>query len=349
MLKNFILVIFSLFISLGSLEFFLRLGEVYQYKNSIYEQYKSVYSDERNKSYLFGHKSNVDVVLGDGETYFRFVTNNDGLREFNSYNSLDSSVVFLGDSIIEGSAVDNQGTIDSVFEDNTGVVGINMGLGSSNTVQQYSYLKSKYKKSFNSNLLVLGICLNDIKQNYYLRYFDSDVGNWKKYSDYQRLELDFASRNVTYGGYLIDQVKSFLIRFKVVQFIYYTLYPVRSGELYLADDYSQHDIDNTIASVKDIAEFARIQNMGFVVTVFPTRAQVKGQLTGKGVQNLLFSELSKNGIETISLDVLLQNATDTYGVESIWHDNVHPSPMGYQLIGDYLSSNAKVIRMMNRK
>ena len=175
------LVIFL--ITLGLLECTLRVWSWAQQfdpaDRAIKNQILEIFSDERETPYLFGHKPNVTVTLTRGDYQYTFISNADGLRETDDYQSLDQSVIFLGDSVIEGSSVENDETLDSVFEQKTGIISLNFGLGAGNTIQEYYWLAGKYKPAYNTKLVVLGFGLNDFEQNTYLRYFDPEQGTWR--------------------------------------------------------------------------------------------------------------------------------------------------------------------------
>ena len=65
-----ILILFGLLISLAIGETMVRAFIYYQYVNSSnrvqYEQYKKIFSDERDKDYVFGHKKNINVKFEKG-------------------------------------------------------------------------------------------------------------------------------------------------------------------------------------------------------------------------------------------------------------------------------------------
>ena len=48
-------------------------------------------------------------------------------------------------------------------------------------VQQVEYLKHKYKKNYNTKLIVLGFCLNDLDTNHYKIYWNPKFQSWMKY------------------------------------------------------------------------------------------------------------------------------------------------------------------------
>ena len=146
-LTNLLIVIISSLIALVGLELIIRQLDTMKGK-ALSKGYSQLYSDERTTSdYIFGHHPNISIELSDDNFSFKFTTNSEGLRERKNYNSLDNSIIFLGDSVIEGMVNDHE-TIDEYFEEVSGITSLNFGLGSSNTIQEYFYLKDKYKEQY---------------------------------------------------------------------------------------------------------------------------------------------------------------------------------------------------------
>jgi len=184
-------------------ELLARALEYYQYvKNPHrvqFEQYKRIFSDERGEEYVFGHKPNVRVKLQEGDVSYTLATNAEGLRELRDYENLEKSVIFLGDSIVEGTSVENHEVMDEVFEKHTGVTTLNFGVACSNTIHEFYWLKSKYKCTYNARLINLGFCLNDFGQNTYLRYFNASLGNWQLYKYLSDIKSDEKWKGYTFG------------------------------------------------------------------------------------------------------------------------------------------------------
>lgn len=148
--------------------------------NSVqYPLYSEIYSDERDEPYLFWHKPSVNVKLEYEYGDFVFKTNKLGQRSLSDEIRFKKSIVFIGDSIVEGSSVENTETLPYLVSKYFNIPTINLGLGSSNTVQEYLLGKQKIRPDFNMETLVLGFCLNDISQNLYRRSFEPLIGNWK--------------------------------------------------------------------------------------------------------------------------------------------------------------------------
>ena len=143
-ITNLLIIIVSCLIAFAGLELIIRQLDVMKTKMGITKGYSQLYSDERTTAdYVFGHHPNVSVVLSNENMEIKFTTNSEGLRERKNYNLLDNSIIFLGDSVIEG-MVDDGETIDEHFEALSNITSLNYGLGSSNTIHEYLYLKGKY-------------------------------------------------------------------------------------------------------------------------------------------------------------------------------------------------------------
>jgi len=329
--------------SFGVMELLLCGAEYYQYvkpaNRALFDVYRQIYSDERDTEYIFGHNPNVNVLLVSKDDRYTFITNSEGLREKEDYEELDKSVIFLGDSIVEGVSVENDETMDAVFEDETGITALNFGVGSSNTVQEYYWLKSKYRDGYNTKLIILGFCLNDLFQNTYVRKFDSERSNWAlyKYLDDESIE---DKTNIKL------KIKQFLRKSKTISFLYrtYVLWRQRNSKesLIPPDRYSEVSVVNkkyTELYIKKLKSFAQSIDSEFVVVIFPREKQFKAEYTEeyRRIQEVLIEILEKNDVEYIDLYPLMKENYIARPDVRWYHDDTHPYKKGHQLIGLYLA------------
>ena len=224
MVNRFYILLTQLIVGLIFLEIGLSLinFSILKINENNFLPYTKIYLDERSKDYLYWHKNNVDVTLERGEHTFRFITNNYGHRATDDEINFNSSILFIGDSIIEGASLENHETLPALIENNLKIPTINLGFGASNTVHQYYLLKDKYLPNFNSKLVVLGFCLNDIPQNTFRRYFDSKVGNWRFYD---RVTVNLNNNAIFFSSNNIDvsmwqRVKDFVKQSQAITLIY---------------------------------------------------------------------------------------------------------------------------------
>ena len=331
------------------LEISLQVIHWSKYRNYQFEVYKEIYSDEREKPYLFSHKNNIKVKLEKGIYEYTISTNTDGLREKKDYSFLDESIIILGDSIVEGTSVEDHETMDEILENNIDIPVLNFGLSSSSTIQQYYYLKEKYKKSYNANLIILGFCLNDFEQNLFRRYFDPSKGNWKLY-DYLNKDGDIQENNkniiIEQQNSVTTKFKKYLLNIKTISTIYHLSKNSRFRIGLTDTDYEipEQQLKNTIKYIKEIKKFSKSINADFLVLVFPYEDQLYIEYKKGGrVQDQLISALNKNDINYLDLydpfvDFVRKNADI-----KLFHDNVHPYKYGHQLtaqvIKDYLLNN----------
>ena len=313
-----------------------------------YTQYAEIFSDERDKDYLFWHKPNVNWKLTDGYYDFTFITNNLGHRSLSDEINFHKSIVFLGDSIIEGASVENDETISYLINEKTKIPTINLGVGSSSTVQEFLLAKEIILPEFNTTLLVLGFSLSDIEQNLYRRYFDPSIGNWKYYdSVYVNDDLTSHSfsnkinkREIKSG--FTRKLKDFLRKSEALTLIYRI---TRSGLNIFPSIRSYHPEawKNTEYFIKKIAGLATQHNAEFVVIIYPYEDQVEGRLD-LHEQNMLIKILERHQIHYYDpFEVLFNNKKSTLNASNLYHDNVHPNKLGTYLIAEdflkYLKSN----------
>jgi len=344
--KNTSIVIVSILFSFLLLEILVRVVEHYQYtktsNSSQFQIYKEIYQDRRDKSYVFEHKKNIKVRLEKGYYDFTISTNSEGLREKNDYGNIEKSVIFLGDSIIEGASVEDNEVIDEVFEKHTGITSLNFGIGSSNTVHEYHYIKEKYKKSYNAKLIVLGFCLNDFPQNISMRYFDENLGNWLlyKYNDQGKSR----ESNTT----LWQNIKSLAKKSRLLTFVNNSLNDI-SGKRSLQDLYRYNDVDEeqefyTELYINKISKFSKEIGSEFVVIIFPQRSQLDYEYgSNERMQDLLIEILKRNNIKYVDLFEIMKSSYKDHPEVRWFHDNTHPYVKGHQLYGEYLAQELPFI------
>jgi hypothetical protein len=334
MKNNIILLFISICFSLLLGEILIRYAENQVIRNDPrkvqYETYKKIYSDLRDsKPYLYFHFPNINVKLENGFYDFTFITNSEGLREVNDYNEIEKSVIYLGDSIIEGASLENHETLDSHFENITGITSLNFGLGSANTIQEYHLLKDKYKSSYNTKLVVLGFCLNDLPHNKITKYFDPNVGNWKVYDFYEEPTIT-------------GIVKSFIKKSKLILFVYNAInqknHEAAANDRFSAKNYKKEAVDNTELYLNKISEFCKLIGSEFIVVIFPYESQLKNEKILKNqAQDVLKTILKKNNIDYIDLYEPLHFQYNNNKSIRWYHDDCHPYKEGTKFIAEYLS------------
>lgn len=345
-----ILILFGpiLFLAVGELA--VRALEYYQYVKAsnrvIFEQYKRIYSDERDKDYLFGHKQNINVKLEKGNYSFTFITNSEGLRETKDYENIKKSVIFLGDSIVEGSSVENDETMDEVFERQTGITALNFGLGSSNTVQEFYWIESKYKNGYNTKLIILGFCLNDFPQNTYLRYFDPSYGNWQLYKYLSNGEGEKANdrdKKAQDRETFCQKVKDAIKMSRFATLFYNSIQNIRTSKRddlppFRFDQVNEEQKYFTELYINKIREFSRQIGSEFVVIIFPQESQLRYEYTShERMQDALIEILERNRIAYIDLYNVLKINYQTRPDVHWFYDDTHPYKEGHRLIGEYLA------------
>lgn len=338
-----LLLLFGLSVSFIVGEAVVRALEYYQYvkpsKAIQYNQYKKVYSDERDKDYLFGHKPNLNVRLEKGAYQFSIKTNSERLRESKNYDYIEKSIIFIGDSIVEGASVENNEVLDEVFERTTGITSLNFGLANNNTVQEYYWLKAKYKKAYNTKLIVLGFCLNDFPQNTYLRYFNPYLGNWPLFK-----RLDDTSL-VGYGNDngLIQIIKGLIFKSELIMFVERSIKELKQKKdknkpPFRYDQVSEKSRFYTEQYLNKIHDFAGSIGSELIVIIFPKESQLKSQYKSHmKMQKALTEILDKNNIRYIDLFSLMKKAYLSEPDVRWYHDDTHPYKEGHRIIGEYLA------------
>lgn len=332
-------------ITLGLLEVTLRASVWMQQftptDRAIKAQMREIFTDERGTPYLFGHKANATATLTRGPYQYTFVSNAEGLRETRDYMSLNQSVIFLGESIVEGASVENEETLDSVFETMTGVVSLNFGLGSANTIQEYHWLVGKYKPSYNAKLVILGFCLNDFEQNTYLRYFDPEQGTWRVHR-----HLDISNdlpgaapaaavsdsvqhrvRNALRGSWALYALYGLARRAVAGRADFYTAEVVTAAERVLTERY-----------LLKVQEFTKSIGAQLVVVVFPQESQfARDYRAGGRMQDVLVEMLGSARIPYVDLFPVMQQAYRAQPNVDWYYDDTHPWKPGHRLVGEYLA------------
>ena len=336
MKANILLLLVSSIIAFLLGEAGIRLIENYQYSKFDHSQYGQIYSDERNTPYIYGHLPNVDVELNNGEHKYRFISNSQGLREENDYSSLKKSIIFLGDSIIEGSSVENHQSLDSVFEQQTGVTSLNFGVGSYNTAHEYLYLSSKYRHDYNTKLIVLGFCLNDFA-NRQLLYFDNKLGNWKLFKT-----LNDGGKKAAQSSFnIVKEIKGILGKSKFIVFVKRSLSDL-TLRLPSQDRYnriiSAEELVYTDMYITKIQKFSEDIDADLVVVIFPFKSQLFTlKKNSTGLQKIIKSVLNKHQIPYIDLFEPMKNRILSEPEIQWYHDDVHPSAAGHEFIANYLA------------
>ncbi len=333
------------------LEVGLRVVEALQYRVIQFETYKKIYSDERDKPYLFGLKPNINVKLEKGFYDYTVITNAQGLRETQNFYRIGRSVIFLGDSVVEGSAVENDETMSAVFMRRSGVTTLNFGVGGSNTVQEYFFLREKYRKSYNTKLIVLGFCLNDLNGNRYRRFFDPRTGNWNLY-DYlepdgrisgaslpSEAQVPVTSTQVQSGG-VVGATKNFLKKFRVfvVPYELFRSIQAKSRSDHMDAKVSDEDLMITRVYLEKIRNYAMEIGADFTVVILPYESQLrKTYVPGGRTQDQLIPILKSLNISYVDLHEPMQRAVKAAPAEDWFHDEAHPMKIGHQFIGTFLA------------
>ena len=338
---NLIIVLISSLMTLAVLELLIRQMDTIKGK-ALSKGYSQLYSDERTTSnYIFGHHPNISTVLSDDNFKFRFTTNSQGLRERENYSSLDNSVIFVGDSVIEGMVNDHE-TIDEYFEEISNVTSLNFGLGSSNTIQEYFYLKEKYKDQYNTSIVILGVCVNDIKQNNFLRAFNEDTGNWELLR-YIKKPKEAQEEKIS-----LYDIKEFFKYSRVFMFTYSSIKGLfvdtkNYSQAHSKENFTQEEIQNTIYYIEKMHSFLDSKNIEFFVTILPTRDQIESNDLHLGIQGEIERSLIKKNINVINIDRDVILLTKEEGAAEVWLDNIHFKAKGNQLVAssiyNYLKEN----------
>ena len=345
---NLIVVSASFAFAISLAEIALRSIELIAYKAAQQEEYRQIYSDERNTPYLFHHHKNISVLLEKGEYNFTFDTDRNGFRGFNTSHDLSApSILFLGDSVTEGASVETRDSFSNLIEKKLNLKTYNLGTGSYNTKHALELLKAKYNEDFNAKLIVLGYCLNDTSQNTYLRYFDPKLANWKiyKYLDEDAKGPQSEIPNITFA----EKVKPILRDLKIYQLLSATKYRIKgstppNGDLYLLKDVDNKHLQYTKSHLQEIKNYASKINADLAVIIFPTEPQLNSSYDIESLQQTaIIRILDDLNIKHIPLYESFKDEYKSKPRERWFHDSIHPYKSGHKLIAeiisDWISSN----------
>lgn len=296
---------------------------------------QQVYSDEPTTPYVFGHQPNVRVTFRKGADHFTVITNAHGLRETRDYGELSSSVIFLGDSVVEGSSVDNDETMDSVFERITGVTALNFGLASSSTSQEYYWLTSKYDPRFRTKLVVLGYTYEDLGLSDLLLRFRPETGGW----DFFRWvgEPPPAPPAPAPVG-AMARLKRVVGYSAFAALLYHQFVPAPVAADTETGTGTPSQRAQTDRYFRKLDAFSRAIGARLVVVVIPTRRQVEAlEPVADRTQNVAIEILQKAGIPYLDLQGPMREwHAQQPGVRWFW-DHAHPYKEGHRAIGEYLA------------
>ena len=312
--------------------------------------------DLKNETeYLFALKKNLNTIVQDKDEKFIVKTNSLGIRESQNYTYLDESIIILGDSVIFGQ-VNQSETIDFFIEEIIKVPTLNFGVGGFNTWQEYEFIKDRYNKKFNTKILILGICVNDIDMNYFRRA----VGYNGKLEVY-----DYSNEYFLQGSnieFFEKKFKFFLKKSELIKFIYYKVKSIYFGWTYgkkskqqlstnyqykyHKDQFDKYDIDLTIEYVDKIKLFSEKNNIEFFVTILPHKSQftlTKEQFKKISVQTKLENILESKGIKVISTSNTFFELSQNNNIEKYWriNDDIHPNSIGNKIIANDIAIELK--------
>lgn len=316
-----------------------------------FDAYRQIYSDERWRPYKFGHHPNIRVKLERGYYNFTMVTNSDGLRETRDYGALPKSVIFLGDSVVEGSSVENDETMDSVFEARTGVPALNFGVASRGVYLAQHFLREKYRREYSTKLVVFGFCVNDFEEATYVRYFDGNVGSWflLRYMD-DGFDL---RRGVAYGASRVP-IAGRAVRF--ARNLYAESAIVKATSVQPGSDVQRPPIKDSFGAeavtpvqlqytdvhFAMLKEFTDSIGAGLVVVLLPPRDQLKWPYKpGERLQEALIPILQKQGIPHVDLFDPFKSATAADPEARWYHDQMHFYKPGHKVAGEHLAARLK--------
>jgi hypothetical protein len=347
---KFVKVSIYLFYCLLILEAGLLVAEKVRQKQEFDLTNNLLYRDVRNKDHLYEFFPNLDLSIEGPLGFYSFGTNSEGLKEYKDYSNLDSSIILLGDSVTAGVSLSNEYAIDNYIESALGITTLNFSMPGSNTVQEFHYLVDKYRDSYNTNLIILGYCLNDYPQNTYRRYFNADISNLEIFDYYEGENAG-----------TIQNIKDFLKTFRSLRLINLILtYSVdkiasffpksqRNGNQELKkvnDDYLDQV---TLEYIGKLKQFSESIDSKLLVVFLPSKPQfVDSEYFdfNNRIETKLISELSEEGIPAIDLyddfsTVIIENS-----LNDIFYDDVHFTQLGSSVasnsIVNYIQSNIEL-------
>ena len=259
-------------------------------------------------------------------------------------------MVFLGDSVVEGASVENNETMDSIFEEITGVTTLNFGVSSRGTYLEYEYLKAKLKPEYNTRLVILGYCVNDFEEARMVRGFDERYGNWF-WLRFLNEGMDLGQGilyKLTTNTLLEDQTKSAVQGFMetaIAKKFYnpsWSPKPAKDDELWgswrISDDMKMF----TAYHLRLIKEYVESMDAQLLVALFPARSQIGLEhRPGNRLQDPLIKILQNNDIAFVDLQDGVNDAVAQQPDLRWYHDEVHPYKAGHRLFGTLLAGHAK--------
>lgn len=320
-----------------------------------FELYKKIFQDERHTSYKFGHRPNLSIKLEKGYYHTTVITNSVGLREKIDYTSLNESIIFLGDSIVEGLSVENDETMDSVFERITGIPSLNFGVATRGTFLEYQFLKSKYKRPYNTKLVVLGFCLNDFFEAPYIRYFDETYGNWfllrylDKGYDLQK-GLIFNLAKIPVIGWLFKKCHEIALESEIVKSLRRESQAMKKlSSIKTALPYSSQIVARdqrlfTENHLRLLKSFVQSIQAKLIVVIFPTAPQFSISYgPHERMQNVLIDILLRNNIQYIDLFDAFKYRLRDQPQTPLFIDDTHLNKAGHEFVANYLAASLRQI------
>jgi len=294
-------------------------------------KYREIYSDEPDTSYVFGHHPNARVTIRRGGSEFTFISNSQGLRETLDYGVLPASVVFLGDSAVEGSTVENAEVMDSVFERMTGITALNFGMASSATAQSYYWFKAKYDRRYHAKVVLLGFTYNDFPENTRLLRFRPEVGHWNLFRSFAGVTA--APRRAGPAAFL-----SWLIHRSAFGTLLYEQTLAPPPTVHQPELVTGLERQYTTQYLRLHDEFAREIGARLVVMLLPTRSQVESSTPGRlRFQDVVIPILDEQKIPYVDLHVTLHTWHTAHPDVRLYWDEGHPYKEGHRLIGEELA------------
>jgi hypothetical protein len=215
---------------------------------------------------------------------YGYFSNSYGARDIQRSMKGNNRVVFLGDSFVEGRAVDDKGRMTNILEEHFRTEFLNFGAVGLGPLQ-YEIIYNKLARKFEHDHVIVGFLpLND--------FTDNDLNFWRPISNVNERYRPFYSEDGegaiytrkkpekrtivpdenswitqigkryfwSYGLY--REVKWILLKYKFIQNMWRSNY---SGYR----DALDYQINNTLGSLRRLAEGAKRNNKSFTVVLFP--------------------------------------------------------------------------------
>ena len=186
---------------------------------------KSIFMSYPQRPWRFGLKPNISFYVPSflHDRRFPIKTNSFGIREDEEVFSEERSAegegrqmevaVFLGDSTIFGWGVSTP--IDRIFEKETGIYSLNLGVPNFNTRLEWNYFADfveKVSDSIRIKALFLGFSLNDLPQEDIC--FDEKTGIFVICEALEKIKSSFSQRR-----HLSNEIKGFLSMYRKLIFL----------------------------------------------------------------------------------------------------------------------------------